>query len=80
MNKRAAYVPVPTIGYVPHIAGDYLTRRRETEGWIGERVETIDQMVELQRMPCAMEQRRAYRRHYYQPAATGTARSTFLFL
>jgi hypothetical protein len=40
-------VPVLAVRKRRHFAGDYLTRRSETEGRFGERVETIDQKVEL---------------------------------
>lgn len=43
-------MPVLVVGKIPDFARDYLTRRRQTEGWFGESVETIDQSVELQRM------------------------------
>ena len=56
MTIRAAYVPVLAVRKRMDFARDYLTRRRETEGRFGERVETIDQKVELQRMTCVVKQ------------------------
>ena len=56
MTIRAAYVPVLAVGKRLDFVRDYLTRRRETEGGLGETVETIDQKVELQRSPCVMKQ------------------------
>jgi hypothetical protein len=47
MTIRADNVPVLAVRKRLHFARDYLTRRRETAGRFGERVETIDQKVEL---------------------------------
>jgi hypothetical protein len=53
---RAAYMPVLVVGKTVNFARDYSYRWREMEGRFGERVETIDQKVGLQRMTCVVKQ------------------------
>jgi hypothetical protein len=49
-------MPVLVVGKTVNFARDYSYRRREMEGRFGERVETIDQKVGLQRMTCVVKQ------------------------
>ena len=52
---RAAYMPVLVVGKTVNFARDYSYRWREMEGRFGERVEPIDQKVELQKMTCVVK-------------------------